>query len=734
MRQKLRKFQQKLGGFYLPILMMGFIFIALAISWNSIKPTVYTVELNQVAKETIRATKTIENTAQTEMNRKTARDSVSDIYHYDTEIANKQVDTVGNLFAAIRVVASKSSQEIASVISVPQDNNAANSRTYVASKEDRIKYFKQSLETTNATIKDVAIFVPDWVIGSLMESTDSELTAFETALKETVLQAMSESIKESQLPGIKEEAKKQLFYNNFTDNERNLLEQLLDIVIVSNNVLDTVATENAREAAANGVSPVRILQGQVIIQEGEVIDQADLQKLELLGLINGFPNYNIAIGFFISIMLLVVFLLLDLFSQYYLNQTTMEEREYAQTQLTAFIFLFLVGLILLVSLQLIQARGSEYIALIFPVAAFSYLVAKITRKYDYSIAFTVAFSLITWFVFQNDSNLLQTISLSVYYLLTGLIGSIVAHLHVKTNTPLIKVVAIICHVLFIFPIVYYSNLDWFSSSTLMMMMFVGISSIEFILLPFIAQPYLEYLFEDNSVLLLAELSNPNQDLLKQLITIAPGTYHHSLMVANISANCVEAIGGDSLLARVACYYHDIGKIEHPFFFIENVPSNMENPHSLLSPYESKEIIFDHVRKGVKILEQHGFPKAIVDICAQHHGTTLMKYFYAEALKLDPNCEEDEFRYPGPKPQTKEAAIISIVDSAEAATRAMKQPTLEKVKTLVHSIIMSRVEDGQLIECDLTVQELAIVEKNIIASLNGTFHSRIEYPSIKKERK
>ena len=127
------------------------------------------------------------------------------------------------------------------------------------------------------------------------------------------------------------------------------------------------------------------------------------------------------------------------------------------------------------------------------------------------------------------------------------------------------------------------------------------------------------------------------------------------------------------------------------------------------------------------------PQSVIDICAEHHGTTLMKYFYAEALKDNPDADEADFRYPGPKPQTKESAVINIVDSAEAATRAMKEPTLEKVQNLVHSIIMNRLEDEQFVECDITLKELAIIEKNIVASLNGTFHSRIEYPKLPKKQ-
>ncbi len=143
-------------------------------------------------------------------------------------------------------------------------------------------------------------------------------------------------------------------------------------------------------------------------------------------------------------------------------------------------------------------------------------------------------------------------------------------------------------------------------------------------------PYIELMVNDDSVIVLNELSNPNHPLLKQLLEEAPGTYHHSMMVANLSANAVAEINGRSLLTRVACYYHDIGKIKHASFFVENLPSGAENPHNFLLPEDSKQIIFGHVTDGAKILEEYGMPQMVIDICRQHHGTTLMKYFYIKA--------------------------------------------------------------------------------------------------------
>ena len=722
MRQKLRKFQEVLGIFYLPLLLFLTFIALLAIGYSSVKPTTYTVELNQVAKETIRAPRTLEDKTQTEKNQQIAMDAVSDVLVFDQERLTKQLTNIQQFFQAIKSVASKASAEI---IKTDQSNSSEESVTRVATTQERVQYFKKSLEKENQSIREFAIFIPDKYISQLLQANSEQLASYEKTLKSVVETQMKNAISESTVTKAQEEAKKTLFYSDYSDTERDLLGQLVTVSVIVNNVVDKEATQKAKEVAKAAVNPVKILQGQVLVQEGHVISNQDIRLLELFGLSNSKPNYHELLSYIVFLFAIVVFLAV------YYRQTIALSSD-TVTVMSVFALIFVAGVFVLKILALIQNKGVEHIGLVFPISGFVYLLYRLTKSLRLTIVSIVLMPIFSWYYFSQTTNILHLILTTVFLSIIAWIGII--HEEIWKNQLWMKrfFKHLFYPVLLGFPFVFYSNYEFQTQQTVFIFLFLLLSGFLSFLLPVILMPYLSYVFEDSSVLLWAELSNPNQPLLKDLITQAPGTYHHSLMVANISANCVEAIGGDSQLARVACYYHDIGKLEHPLFFIENLPGNMESPHKMLSAEESVHIIFNHVTKGVEILKQHQLPQGVIDICAQHHGTTLMKYFYAEALKNNPDVKEEDFRYPGPKPQTKEAAIINIVDSAEAATRAMKEPTLEKVEALVHSIIMNRLEDEQFVECDIKMKEIAIVEKMIVTSLNGTFHSRIEYPTIKKQ--
>lgn len=243
-------------------------------------------------------------------------------------------------------------------------------------------------------------------------------------------------------------------------------------------------------------------------------------------------------------------------------------------------------------------------------------------------------------------------------------------------------------------------------------------------------PILETVFNATTDVALMELANLNHPLLKEMIVRAPGTYHHSLVVGSMVEAASEEIGANPLLAKVMSYYHDIGKTEHAQYFIENQKAG-QNPHDHLSPNMSKTILIAHVKDGVELGLQHKLGKPIIDGIVQHHGTTLIQFFYNRALENQDETidevQEDDFRYPGPKPQFREAALIMLADSIEAASRSLDEPTPVRLQNIVKNIIQRKFMDGQLDECNLTLKGLSLIEESFIRVLLGVYHQRIDYP-------
>jgi putative nucleotidyltransferase with HDIG domain len=248
-------------------------------------------------------------------------------------------------------------------------------------------------------------------------------------------------------------------------------------------------------------------------------------------------------------------------------------------------------------------------------------------------------------------------------------------------------------------------------------------------------PLLEYLFETATDLKLLELSNMSQPLLKHLVMAAPGTYHHSIMVGTLAESAAEAIGANPLLCRVGAYYHDIGKTRKPAYFIENQTDAM-NRHEKLSPSLSSLIVISHVKEGIELALEHKLPPTIVDLIPQHHGTRLVTYFYEKAKESqDPDLGEvndEDYRYPGPKPQSKEAAILMLADAVEAAARTLNDPTPARIQGLVQRMVNNIFIEGELSECDLTLKDLHQIAKAFVRVLTAIHHHRVDYPGYKFE--
>lgn len=251
-------------------------------------------------------------------------------------------------------------------------------------------------------------------------------------------------------------------------------------------------------------------------------------------------------------------------------------------------------------------------------------------------------------------------------------------------------------------------------------------------------PFIEKVFRITTSMTLLELADASHPLLRRLAMEAPGTYNHSLQVATLSEEAAEAIGANSLLCRVASYYHDVGKINKSEYFVENQQQG-QNRHINLSPSVSLLIIIGHVKDGIELAKEYMLPNSILHFIQQHHGTTLVEFFYHRARKeadrtdsKSQTIDEHQYRYPGPKPRTKETAIVMLADACESACRSMEEPNANRIETLVHDLAMKRLLDGQFDESELTMRDLELIERSLVKSLLGLYHGRIAYPSDKPE--
>jgi putative nucleotidyltransferase with HDIG domain len=319
-------------------------------------------------------------------------------------------------------------------------------------------------------------------------------------------------------------------------------------------------------------------------------------------------------------------------------------------------------------------------------------------------------------------------SLAAASFFTGVVG-VIAIKRVRRRSQLIEAVLLMIGA-YIFSITFMGFLSYLPFKSILNEWQFG--ALNGVFTPIVAYGLLalfESTFDITTDFSLLELSNLNHPLLKELSVEAPGTYHHSILVGNLAEAAAQAVNANSLLARVGSYYHDIGKIDKSEYFVENQIRG-KNPHRKLTPRMSALILANHVKKSLEFAENHKLPTAIRDIMAEHHGRTIMDFFYQKAINLKADDEvinEEDYRYPGPKPQTKESAIVMLADAVEAASRTLKQPTHSRLKGLIEDLVDERFKEGELDESPLTLRDLERIKEAFLTILAGTFHTRVEYP-------
>ncbi|SDH95358.1 HD family phosphohydrolase [Proteiniclasticum ruminis] len=501
---------------------------------------------------------------------------------------------------------------------------------------------------------------------------------------------------------------------SFNEAAKNAIKQFVVTLVKPNYFYDEEATARLKEEAENSITPVLIKKNQTIVKEGDPVNANQLEILSELGYLsesgfNALPYSGLVVAV-LSIHLIIVFYLMRFYKVIY-----------DDTKKIALIFL-------LMNLALALARVMVIISpFIVPYTFLPMLLTILVKKrvgQSLALYSAVFLSIVTGFNVQVLLLLMLTSILSVIF-----INKVEERNDILKSSFYISVVTFVVSLSLGF-LLSNSVTDSIRNSLFAAsgVILSGILVIGFL-------PLIENTFNVVTEIKLLELANPNHPLLKRLQMEAPGTYHHSIMVGNLAEAAAEELHANSILLRVAAYYHDIGKLSRPQFFKENQIGS-KNPHDEISPNLSTLIIINHVKIGLEMAEKAKLPQEIKDLIAQHHGTTLVKYFY---LTMKNNAEdpdsvkEEDYRYPGPKPKTREAGIMMLADSVEAAVRSISDPTQGKVEAMVYKIFKDKLEDGQLDECDITFSDVSKIRKNFLKTFGSIYHERIEYPEDKRKK-
>ncbi len=695
-----KKIQGKIGyrTFTLSALILPGIIVYL-LMLTGVSPEKYDIALLQPSNETIRSVKTVEDPIKTEEERNRIASEVENVYQFSGQSREKSAALVTSIFDLIQDV--KTSDTYDSEL-----------------MEENISQVRENLSVLGT--EGEGLRFSDEAISSLLLMDNNDLMELRNSVTSSVSLMMSEPIRVEDVATAKNDIERRL------RGDLSIPENVLPTVvfigrfsIVENEVLNKELTEERVEQVKASVEPTKILQGQVIVREGQIVDREIYRQLKLVGMLDNQSSLKPAIGLFLFIALCMWLFYVQL-------KKWNADKDEKQRVLIVSMLIFILSVTGMKLISLVSENFDLTIAFLFPTALAPMLVRSlINERFGVLIAFLTA--AVAGIVFQEGYSSVLQMDIALYILFGGLAGLYVIQ-GIDKRSHLLQTSMAVAVVNLVFMAFYLlMNQTVYGLSELL---FYGIAAFTSGLLSGALTigllPFFESAFGLISAMKLIELSNPNHPLLKKILTETPGTYHHSVMVANLADAACESIGADGLLARVGCYYHDIGKTKRPGFFIENQMSHA-NPHDSLPPETSRDIILAHGTDGANMLHKHKMPKEIVDIAEQHHGTSLLKYFYIKAKEEGHDINEADYRYAGPKPQKKETAIISIADSVEAAVRSMKEPNQEKIKGIVHAIIKEKLHDGQFDECDLTIKELRTVEQVLCETLNGIFHSRIEYP-------
>lgn len=693
MKKQKKDFKQRLNKlFYFTknkpsqrlLLLAGFFIVIYLLLFFTMWPQGVSVEQGMPSPQTIFAPRDAIDYYSTNILKEEAAQAVPEIYDHIPDVLDEGKAELNTLFQEVR-------------------------RAQGLEEEERLPYLQRNIE----------VEIPADSLQALLMQSDESLTELQERVDNIFNEIMLQGVKEGGEQLAMRQVMQEINLLPFSPEVKQGMEKLFAQLIRPNMIYNEEATQLSKEAARQAQEPVRILKNTLIIQEGERVTERHMAQLEALGLLDSSSHAGGYFGLFL--LLLLVFLVI-IYYVYLFNREIYNNANY----------IALLGLI--VVLTLVLGLAARYFSgYLIPVAMAAILITVLFES-RLAILFNIVLALFLGFVVDGE------LSFFVVTLLGGLVA-VYSVTHLKQRSDLTKagfyVAAInVAAIVAIFLLnqgfqFEYEFLREFSAALL-----AGIANGLFSAVMAIGLlPFLESAFGLTTAITLLELADPGRPLLRKLLVETPGTYHHSILVGNLAEAASESVGADPLLSRVAAFYHDIGKVRRPYFFVENQFMNT-NPHDKISPNLSSLIIRSHVKDGLEMARDEKLPLPIVEIIGQHHGRSLVSFFYQKALEnretkgnreKDVLPEEDDFRYEGPLPQTKEAAIIMLADAVEAAVRSLSQPAVGRIEGIIRRIIKEKLNDGQLDEAPLTLKDLDRIGDTFTRILSGLFHQRIEYP-------
>ena len=668
----------------------------------AVTPQRYNLKVGDIAPNTITASKDVVDEISTARQQEAAAAAVEPTYVYKEGISAEVMQNLQSVLAQATAV-QKYGQRVLET-AAPDDRQKQKSYQF---SETELKYARTLL--TQLTLAD-------YQLDTLLRATEEQMTEMCSNLTAAVENTMNTTVRETNVNESIQYLQQIIGLKTDIDLLQNVVMPILRKVVQPNMVIDQEATDKLRQEARDAVEPVVYKQGQNIVLARERVTANQLEMLRSLGMLdNDTFDLNIYIGAFLLVMLSMMVLLIAMIQLdpellaspkklvlvMLVLCLTMGACVLAK-EINPYLTPALLGVMMLTGLIGARAGVAGCLTLTVLVSA---LLAGGDTSYTSEIVNLLFISFISGFlvviVLRRKPYRQQVLLCG---LLTGLSNLvIILTIGFMTNNSMGVVV---------------SNALWSALSAV-------VASVLCIAL----DALMEAVFRLATPAKLLELSNPNQTILRRLMIEASGTYHHSIIVANLAEAAAETVGANPLLCRAGAYYHDIGKLKRPMYFKENQLG--ENPHEHTNPYISAAIVTAHTRDGVMLAQQYHLPQEIQDIIIEHHGDTPVMYFYHKALKQAEGQAVDiaDFRYDGRRPQSKESAIIMLADTVEAAVRSMPDPTPKAIEEFIAKLVRGKIDDGQLNDAPLTLQDISKICRAFTTVLKGVSHERIEYPSI-----